>query len=126
MNYLKIVLVAFALSAATAVCAQTDARTGATKQVQAGVAKAKKLKKNSDAAAVRQTARLAKALELTSAQQAKVSAIAKKYAGKKQTKAVRAKKTAEIEAVLTAEQKAKYAELKNTSAKIRKDLSKNK
>ena len=126
MNYLKIALVAFTLSAATAVSAQTDARTGATKQVQTGVAKAKKLKKNADAAAARQTARLTKALQLTSAQQAKVSAIAKKYAGKKQTKAVRAKKTAEIEAVLTTAQKAKYAEFKNTSAKIRKDLNKSK
>ena len=109
-------LLATALCAAAPAFAQTDATTGATAQMS----KVKAKKADAGAKARKQAARLGKNLSLTSAQQAKVESILKKYEGQKPTKDLRAKKRKEIEAVLTEAQKAKYAAGKEAWSKARK------
>lgn len=115
VNMIKIALGALLLCAAPATFAQTDATTGATSQ-----AYNQKKQLSPDKIAKRQTAQLAKQLGLTKAQQVKVDAINKKYAAQKRSKELIAKRKAEIESVLTADQKAKFANIKNKQAKIGK------
>ena len=108
-SIMKIALGALLLCAAPATFAQTDATTGATSQAYN---LKKKAKLTVAQKAKHQTAHLTKQLGLTKAQQAKVQAINTKYAKLKPSKEMFVKKEAEIESVLTAEQKVKFAAIK--------------
>ena len=116
MKITSIAILAFSLCAATPAFSQIDAVSGATQQVQ----RVKKAKQSLDEIAKHQTAHMTKALDLTKAQQVKVQAIVKKYAALKRTKENFAKKDAEIEALLTPEQKSKYADFKKQVNQFRK------
>lgn len=115
VNVIKTMVCAGMIFGATSVFAQTDATTGATTKTE------QKVRKKMDPAkmAEHQTAHMAKELSLTEEQKAKVLAIAKKYAAQKPSKKMFAQKDAEIEAVLTAEQKTKYADFQKKVTKLR-------
>lgn len=116
VNVLKAMVCACMVFGATAVFAQTDATSGAT--VRTSQNRAPK-KIDPVKMAEHQTAHMAKELSLTDDQKAKVLEIAKKYAAQKPSKEMFAKKDAEIEAVLTAEQKTKYADFQKKVTKLR-------
>lgn len=113
-SIVKVMLYTVLLGGTTAVSAQTDAHTGATTKARTSE------KIDTAQVAAHQTAHMAKELSLTPEQQAKVLEIVKKYVAQKPTKAQLAKKDAEIEAVLTSEQKAKYADFLKKVAEWRK------
>lgn len=94
---------------------QTDGKTSATNKTE----QTSRKKVDPVKMAEHQTEHMAKALSLTDEQKAKVLEIAKKYAVQKPSKEMFAKKDAEIEAVLTAGQKTKYADFKKQVAELR-------
>lgn len=101
---------------ATTAFAQADATTGATRRTEQSAPR----KMDPAKMAEHQTEHMTKALSLTPEQKAKVLAITKKYTAQKPSKELFAKKDAEIEAVLTPEQKVKFAEYQKKVAELRK------
>lgn len=108
VNAMKTMVCACMLLGATSVFAQTDATTGATTRTEQWTRR----KMDPAKMAERQTERMAKELSLTTEQKAKVLDIAKKYAAQKPSKDSFTKRNEEIEAVLTSDQKTKFAEMK--------------
>ena len=117
MKLTRIAICIMMLGAATAANAQVDAFSGATQQVRQRV---KSSTANVDKIAKAETARLRKALSLTSEQTKKVQAIVKKYSSLKPTTTNIKKMDSEIEKLLDDGQKKKYSAYKNNLSALRR------
>lgn len=117
MKLLRIALCLFMLGTVATASAQVDAYSGATQQVRQ---KVKSSVVSADKIAKTETARLKKALSLTTSQKNKVQAIVKKYASLKHTANNLKKMDNEILAILSDSQKAKYEAYKKSFSALRR------